>query len=171
MAYPHKWSPSSYKSSAGQRKLIGQRPMLYRWTTQPTWVQRRTQNAWIGINGESTSMVWPTLGSTTAEERNRTGANPEGLVGARCGVWSGGCPSHRGGVWGAGYALSRKNDFFFHLKRRGLVVKFVKRDEIWGGDKFALASSTPNSGSPPFPRDLPPRVQRIFLPQRCSPTT
>jgi len=34
MAYPHKWSPISYKSSAGQRKHIGQRPMLYRWTTQ-----------------------------------------------------------------------------------------------------------------------------------------
>jgi len=36
MAYPHKWSPIRYKSSAGQRKHIGQRPMLYRWTTQPT---------------------------------------------------------------------------------------------------------------------------------------
>jgi len=34
MAYPHKWSPISYKSSAGQRKHIGQRPMLYRWTTR-----------------------------------------------------------------------------------------------------------------------------------------
>jgi len=36
MAYPHKWSPISYKPSAGQRKHIGQRPMLYRWTTPPT---------------------------------------------------------------------------------------------------------------------------------------
>jgi len=36
MAYPHEWSPISYKSSAGQRKHIGQRPMLYRWTTPPT---------------------------------------------------------------------------------------------------------------------------------------
>jgi len=37
MAYPHKWSTISYKSSAGQRKYIGQRPMLYvRWTTPPT---------------------------------------------------------------------------------------------------------------------------------------
>jgi len=35
MAYPHEWSPISYKSSAGQRKHIGQRPMLYRWTTPP----------------------------------------------------------------------------------------------------------------------------------------
>jgi len=35
MAYPHKWSPISYESSAGQRKHIGQRPMLYRWATQP----------------------------------------------------------------------------------------------------------------------------------------
>jgi len=36
MIYPHKWSPISYRSSAGQRKHAGQRPMLYRWTTQPT---------------------------------------------------------------------------------------------------------------------------------------
>ena len=35
MAYPHKWSPISCKSSAGQRKDTGQRQMLYRWTTQP----------------------------------------------------------------------------------------------------------------------------------------
>jgi len=26
------------------------------------------------INGESTSMAWPTVGSTTAKERNRTGS-------------------------------------------------------------------------------------------------
>jgi len=36
MAYLHKWSPISHKLSAGQQKHIGQRPMLYRWTTQPT---------------------------------------------------------------------------------------------------------------------------------------
>ena len=43
MAYPHKWSPISYKSSAGQRKDTGQRPMLYRWTTQHnhSWVVRK----------------------------------------------------------------------------------------------------------------------------------
>jgi len=36
-AYPHKWSPISYRSSgAGQRKFAGQRSTLYRWTTQPT---------------------------------------------------------------------------------------------------------------------------------------
>jgi len=40
MAYPHKWSPISYKSGAGQRKHIGQRPMLCRWTTQPTNCRR-----------------------------------------------------------------------------------------------------------------------------------
>jgi len=39
MAYPHKWSPISYKSSAGQRKHISQRPMLYRWTTPLTWAK------------------------------------------------------------------------------------------------------------------------------------
>jgi len=36
MVYPHKWSPISYMSSAGQRKHTAQRPMFYRWTTQPT---------------------------------------------------------------------------------------------------------------------------------------
>jgi len=36
MAYPHKWSPISYTSSARQRKHAGQRPTFYRWTTQPT---------------------------------------------------------------------------------------------------------------------------------------
>ena len=36
MVYPHKWSPISYRSSAGRRKHAGQRPMLYRWTTQPS---------------------------------------------------------------------------------------------------------------------------------------
>ena len=37
MVYPHKWSPISYRSSAGERKHAGQRPMFYRWTTQPTY--------------------------------------------------------------------------------------------------------------------------------------
>jgi len=48
MAYPHKWSPISYKSSAGQRKDTGQRPMLYRWTTQPC------------SEGETHRRAWPT---------------------------------------------------------------------------------------------------------------
>ena len=34
--FTHKWSPISYRSCARQRKHAGQRPMLYRWTTQPT---------------------------------------------------------------------------------------------------------------------------------------
>ena len=35
--YPHKWSPVSYRSSAGQRiKYAGQRPTFYYWATQPT---------------------------------------------------------------------------------------------------------------------------------------
>jgi len=35
--------------------------------------QWKSQSEWqrTGINGESTSMVWPTLGSRTAEEQNR----------------------------------------------------------------------------------------------------
>ena len=36
MVYPHKWSPVSYRSSAGHRKFTGQRLTFYRWVTQPT---------------------------------------------------------------------------------------------------------------------------------------
>jgi len=32
---PHKWSPLSYRSSAGQGKFAGQSPTFYRCTTQP----------------------------------------------------------------------------------------------------------------------------------------
>jgi len=35
MVYPHKWSPISCKSSAGQGKFAGQRPMFYHCATQP----------------------------------------------------------------------------------------------------------------------------------------
>ena len=34
--YPHKWSPVSCRSSAGQQKLASQRPTFYRWATEPT---------------------------------------------------------------------------------------------------------------------------------------
>jgi len=34
MVYPHKWSPISCKSSAGQGKLAGQRPTFYHCATQ-----------------------------------------------------------------------------------------------------------------------------------------
>jgi len=34
--YPHKWSPVSYRSSAGQGKFAGQRPTFYHCATQPT---------------------------------------------------------------------------------------------------------------------------------------
>ena len=44
MAYPHKRSTISYKSSVGQWKHIGQRPMLYRWTTPPTLTMTITKN-------------------------------------------------------------------------------------------------------------------------------
>ena len=35
MIYPHKWSPISYRSSAGQGKLASQRLTFYRCATQP----------------------------------------------------------------------------------------------------------------------------------------
>ena len=57
MAYPHKWSPISYKSSAGQRKDTGQRPMLYRWTTQPT----PTEGVTYIQQGDHQVGHWPTF--------------------------------------------------------------------------------------------------------------
>jgi len=36
MAYPHKWSPISYRSSAGQRKFAAERWTLYHCATQLT---------------------------------------------------------------------------------------------------------------------------------------
>jgi len=36
MVYPHKWSPVSCRSSAGQGKLAGRRPTFYCGATQPT---------------------------------------------------------------------------------------------------------------------------------------
>jgi len=36
MVYPHRWSPVSCRSSAGQGKFAGQRPTLYRCATRPT---------------------------------------------------------------------------------------------------------------------------------------
>ena len=47
---PHKWSPISYRSSAGQRKHASKRPMFYRLTTQPTVL--------LGISGTGFSMGW-----------------------------------------------------------------------------------------------------------------
>jgi len=40
--------------------------------TKMQTAQSEKQRTEIGLNGESTSMVWPTLGSRTAKEHNRT---------------------------------------------------------------------------------------------------
>jgi len=56
--YPHKWSPVSYRSSAGQRKFTGQRPTFYHWATQPT-----VRTKWpmtVGCHhGERITSRWP----------------------------------------------------------------------------------------------------------------
>jgi len=71
MAYPHKWSPISYKSSAGQRKHIDQRPMLYRWTTPPTscMMLRKDENYyWVKTYG-----LWSGGCKTYRQIRKKTG--------------------------------------------------------------------------------------------------
>jgi len=64
MAHPHKWSPISYRSSAGQRKFTGQRPTFYRCATQPTnkgegglgrnSQRLQGQRPWSWVRGQST---------------------------------------------------------------------------------------------------------------------
>ena len=54
MVYPHKWSPVSYKSSAGQRNFAGQKPTFYRCATQPTVVSR-SQHSFLQKYGECSS--------------------------------------------------------------------------------------------------------------------
>jgi len=50
------------------------------WTTsrrgQDSPWKSQSERQRTGINGESTSMVWPTLGSRTAKEQNRTDMSP-----------------------------------------------------------------------------------------------
>ena len=43
--YPHKWSPVSYMSSAGQGKYAGRRPTFYHWATQPTLLSNLSRTA------------------------------------------------------------------------------------------------------------------------------
>jgi len=49
--YPHKWSPVSRRSSAGQRKFACQRPTFYHCATQPTnimmWAVMSAARKWL----------------------------------------------------------------------------------------------------------------------------
>jgi len=56
--YPHKWSPVSCWSIAGQRKLAGQRPTFYRWATVGDVVRRLTDQ---GLVHEETQFVLDSL--------------------------------------------------------------------------------------------------------------
>jgi len=58
MAYPHKWSPISCKSSAGQRKDTGQRPMLYRWTTRGDGSDSPQAQCWHTLNDADLQFVY-----------------------------------------------------------------------------------------------------------------
>jgi len=54
--YPHKWSPVSYRSSAGQRKYAARRPTFYHWATQPCNRRGRRRNylwqiLWWSVQG------------------------------------------------------------------------------------------------------------------------
>jgi len=82
MAYPHKWSPISYKSCAGQRKHIGQRPMLYRWTTQPTIPLEFRLDLWLletRITGLSCDVVYVmTYSAALVEHQLEWDGRPQG---------------------------------------------------------------------------------------------
>jgi len=49
MVYPHKWSSISYRSSAGQRKHAGQRPMFYRDALRGPGSTIKLGTHWCGI--------------------------------------------------------------------------------------------------------------------------
>jgi len=91
MAYPHKWSPISCKSSAGQRKATGQRPMLYRWTTQPTRGMADVQSATAEIRRGKNELECGPMFNVMAAQPNIGGALCESSVipflVARCKVW------------------------------------------------------------------------------------
>ena len=73
------------------------------WTTSRAGQESpwKSQSEWqrTGINGESTSIVWPTLGSRTAKEENRYRCNVDwlrdGHTGKPCkNVWSDQCTDY-----------------------------------------------------------------------------
>ena len=51
MAYSHKWSPLSCRSSAGQGKFTGKRPAFYCCVTQPTskLVGKTNREVWLSV--------------------------------------------------------------------------------------------------------------------------
>ena len=64
MAYPHKWSPISYRSSAERRKNAGQRLTFYRWAT------RTNQLSHPRHNHSSFSEFWLRMSFTTSDTLN-----------------------------------------------------------------------------------------------------
>ena len=86
--YPHKWSPVSCRSSAGQRKLASQRPTFYRWATEPVLIgycqhhyclsMRMRMGSWVPrakpislyIFDPTTKIFWPKYSSYVDRERS-----------------------------------------------------------------------------------------------------
>jgi len=58
MVYPHKWSPISYRSSAGQRKHAGQRLTFCRWTTYEMMFLE-DENIWCCTGLQASEMQLP----------------------------------------------------------------------------------------------------------------
>jgi len=56
MAYPHKWSPVSYRSTSGWQKNAGQRPTLLGDCSNLEVQQRRTRGGWVSI--EYVAQCW-----------------------------------------------------------------------------------------------------------------
>ena len=110
MAYPHKWSPISCKSSAGQRKDTGQRPMLYRWTTQPT----EFEDAGISHSREVPKSKTQSINGV---------------------IWS--RPSRRHSSLSAMSPFDRADDFLFAFHRNYVSILYCFRDIAKYLSKFA----------------------------------
>ena len=81
------------------------------WTRLPVKESIRMTGQRTELNGENTSVVWPTLGSRTAEEENRTRA-----------------PIYRGRVGAAGVQIDSRGKEFPQEEELAYYVRVVCRD-------------------------------------------
>jgi len=120
MAYPHKWSPISYKLSAGQRKHIGQRPMLYRWTTPPSSADQ--------VAAIEAAYSWRCLSS----RRRKTGCRCDAAIRQN---WTP-TPAWSGGKWTACSGKGR------HSSRADVVTQSHRCFQLSALNTLLLVAST-----------------------------
>jgi len=89
-SFPHKWSPFSYRSSAGQGKFAGQRPTFYCFATQPRS---------LGISSYTLSSYRRNLNILGNSEIKVQSSSCSSFNIATCNSWIYTCKVNRQGVW------------------------------------------------------------------------